>query len=72
VTATGSTFGKRYGEVLLVGIGAGGVEATVYNTYGLNDCPHELWSRLNASAIATENRVASALLNGPRYWLMDS
>lgn len=67
-----NVFGQRYGEVLLLGIGAGGVEATVYNTFGLNDCPLELWSRLDARAIATEHRVASALLNGPRYWLMDS
>lgn len=65
-------FGKRYGEVLLVHIGESGPEATVYNTFPLNDCPDELWSKLDAKAIAAENNAAAALLNGPRYWLMSS
>jgi hypothetical protein len=60
-------FGKRYGEVLLVGIDS---QATVYNTFPLNDCPEDLWSRLDAEAIAKENDALTALLNGPRYWLM--
>jgi hypothetical protein len=63
-------FGKRYGEVLLVRVGAGGPEATVYNTYPLNDCPATLWSQLDAPALAAEHGAAAALLNGPRYWLM--
>jgi hypothetical protein len=65
-------FGKRYGEVLLVHVGDAGPEATVYNTFPLNDCPQELWSKLDPQAIATENGAAAALLNGPRYWLMSS
>jgi hypothetical protein len=64
--------GKRYGEVLLVTPGEAGPQATVYNTYPLNDCPAELWSKLDPKAIATENGAATALLNGPRYWLMNS
>ena len=64
--------GKRYGEVLLVTPGEAGPQATVYNSYPLNDCPAELWSALDAQAIATENGAATALLNGPRYWLMNS
>ena len=63
-------FGKRYGEVLLVRLGDAGPQATVYNTFPLNDCPADLWGRLDAQAIATENGAAAALLNGPRYWLM--
>ena len=65
-------FGKRYGEVLLVRIADSGPEATVYNTFPLNDCPAELWDRLDAQAIAADNGAAAALLNGPRYWLMSS
>ena len=65
-------FGKRYGEVLLVRIADSGPEATVYNAFPLNDCPAELWDRLDAQAIAAENGAAAALLNGPRYWLMSS
>lgn len=64
--------GKRYGEVLLVEIGESGPQATVYNSFPLNDCPAELWFALDAQALAAENGVAAALLNGPRYWLMNS
>jgi hypothetical protein len=64
--------GKRYGEVLLVTPGEAGPQANVYNSFPLNDCPAELWSALDAHAIATEHGAAAALLNGPRYWLMNS
>lgn len=64
--------GKRYGEVLLVTPGEAGPQATVYNSFPLNDCPSELWSQLDAQAIAQENGAATALLNGPRYWLMNA
>lgn len=64
------TFGKRYGEVLLVRQTPTGPQVTVFNTYPLNDCPQDLWAALNPQAIANENDVAAALLNGPRYWLM--
>ena len=63
--------GKRYGEVLLVTPGEAGPQANVYNSFPLNDCPAELWSALDAQTIATENGAAAALLNGPRYWLMN-
>lgn len=63
--------GKRYGEVLLVTPGEAGPQATVYNSFPLNDCPAELWSALDPRAIAKENGAATALLNGPRYWLMN-
>ena len=63
-------FGKRYGEVLLLRIGDSGPQATVYNTFPLNDCPAPLWDALDADALAKENGAAAALLNGPRYWLM--
>jgi hypothetical protein len=63
-------FGKRYGEVLLVRIGESGPEATVYNSFPLNDCPAQLWERLDADAIAKDHGAVAALLNGPRYWLM--
>jgi hypothetical protein len=64
--------GKRYGEVLLVTAGEAGPQATVYNSFPLNDCPAELWSALDPHAIAAENGAAAALLNGPRYWLMNA
>ena len=64
--------GKRYGEVLLVTPGEAGPQATVYNSFPLNDCPAQLWSALDPQAIAAENGAAAALLNGPRYWLMNA
>lgn len=69
--STKNLSGKRYGEVLLVTPGEVGPQAAVYNTFGLNDCPAELWSALDAKAIAAENGAATALLDGPRYWLMN-
>ncbi|WP_029117808.1 hypothetical protein [Mycobacterium sp. URHB0044] len=66
----GDVFGLRYGEVLLVHVGPSGPEASVYNTFPLNDCPDELWSKLDAEELARENDAVAALLNGPRYWLM--
>lgn len=64
--------GKRYGEVLLITPGEAGPQANVYNSFPLNDCPAELWSALDPQAIAAEHGAAAALLNGPRYWLMNS
>ena len=65
-------FGKRYGEVLLVHIAESGPMATVYCSFPLNDCPQELWDKLDAQAIAAENGAVAARLNGPRHWLMSS
>nr|WP_090338740.1 hypothetical protein [Mycolicibacterium malmesburyense]CRL66719.1 hypothetical protein CPGR_00090 [Mycolicibacterium malmesburyense] len=72
LSTTGDVFGQRYGEVLLVRATPSGAEATVYNTFPLNDCPAELWNALDAQAIAEENGAVATLLNGPRYWLMSS
>lgn len=72
MTEPDDVFNKRYGEVLLVTAPETGPEASVYNSYPLNDCPAELWEKLDAEAIAKENGAVAALLNGPRYWLMSS
>ncbi len=63
--------GARYGEVLLVTGRLPRLEATVYNTLGLNDCPDDLWQALDAEAIEEAHHARAALLNGPRYFLMD-
>ena len=47
--------GVRYGEVLAVyAARTGGLEAEVYGTQMLNDCPQELWETLDAAVIAEE------------------
>jgi hypothetical protein len=68
----GGLVGKRYCEVLLAHLTSTGVVATVYNTYPLNACPESQWAAMDAAAIAKQNGVPFAVLNGPRYWLMDS
>lgn len=62
----------RYCEVLLVRLGGAGLAADVYNSYGLNECPESAWAALDARQIARDNGALTAVLNGPRYWLMDS
>lgn len=64
--------GVRYGEVLLLRSVDGRFEAEVWNTLGLNDCPQDAWDRLDAAAIAADRGAMLALLNGPRFWLVDS
>ncbi|CAB4614902.1 unannotated protein [freshwater metagenome] len=63
--------GERYCEVLLVSVETGEPVATVFNSYPLNDCPETLWSQLDAQTIAAANNASLALLNGPRFWLMN-
>jgi hypothetical protein len=63
--------GDRYCEVLLVRPINGVPNAEVYNSYPINACPDEVWKTLDAAALATQNGVPIALLNGPRYWLMN-
>jgi haloalkane dehalogenase len=63
--------GARYGEVLLVTGRLNRIEATVYNTLGLNECPDDLWRALDTEAIKKTYRARAVILNGPRYFLMD-
>jgi hypothetical protein len=63
--------GVRYGEVLAVFAREGGLQAEVYGTQMLNDCPQELWGTLDAQAIATEMGAVFVKLNGPRHWVLD-
>lgn len=63
--------GQRYGEVLLV-YDSLPVHVEVYNSFSLNDCPDELWQRLDPVMIAREYGASLAILNGPRYWMIDA
>ena len=63
--------GVRYGEVLAMFLRDTGLEAEVYGTQMLNDCPQELWETLNADEIAKDMGAVFVKLNGPRYWLLD-
>ncbi len=63
--------GVRYGEVLAVFSRGSGLEAEVYGTQMLNDCPQDLWEKLDASVIAADMGALFVKLNGPRYWVID-
>jgi hypothetical protein len=63
--------GVRYGEVLAMFLRDTGLEAEVYGTQMLNDCPQALWDALDADAIAKDMGAVFVKLNGPRYWLLD-
>jgi len=63
--------GQRYCEILLVKLNGSMVHVDVYNTFGLNDCPEAQWMQVNATQVAQQEGVTQALLNGPRYWMLD-
>ena len=63
--------GVRYGEVLAMFLRDTGLEAEVFGTQMLNDCPQALWDALDADAIAKDMGAVFVKLNGPRYWLLD-
>jgi hypothetical protein len=63
--------GVRYGEVLAVFLRDGNIEAEVYGTQMLNDCPAELWDTLVADEIAKDLEAFTVKLNGPRHWMLD-
>ena len=46
--------GVRYGEVLAAYLRDDGLQADVYGTQMLDDCPQELWQTLDAAVIAAE------------------
>jgi haloalkane dehalogenase len=58
--------GARYGEVLLVTGRLNRIEATVYNTLGLNDSPDDLWQALDTEAIKKTYRARGGPLQGPQ------
>jgi hypothetical protein len=64
--------GDRYCEILLGTFANGQLSVDVYSTEGLNDCPADAWSALDTAALKTETMVDIVVLNGPRYWMIDS
>ena len=63
--------GKRYCEVLLAFVEADAIEAQVWGTQGLNDCPEADWASVDPPAIAAEFGATVAMPNGPRHWVLD-
>jgi hypothetical protein len=63
--------GLRYCEVLPIYIRAGAPVAEVWNTTGFNLCPQAEWDALDPVAIAQDLGALTAILNGPRFWMLD-
>ena len=64
--------GDRYGELVLVRRRGFKIEAEVWSTQGLNDCPETSWKSLNPKSIQAATGAFAVVLNGPRYWLPDT
>jgi hypothetical protein len=62
----------RYCEILLANGNRSQVMVEVYNTLGLNDCPESQWQALKPNAVAKEFHARKAIMNGPRYFMMDT
>jgi len=65
-------YNRRYCEIFVATRHLARVDARVYNTLGLNDCPAVLWSRIDAGALKAQLKAVYVYKNGPRYFLMDS
>ncbi len=63
--------GVRYGEILAAYLRESGLEADVWGTQMLNDCPQELWATLSEEVLAKDLEAIFIKLNGPRYWVLD-
>lgn len=64
--------GERYCEILL-GYHLHDLKKPleVFNTFGLNNCPQALWSRIDPEKIKEEYQATDVKLNGPRIWVID-
>ncbi|MEO0437535.1 MAG: haloalkane dehalogenase [Pseudomonadota bacterium] len=71
IPEAGPVYAARYCEILLVSTPGGVIEATVYNSLGLNGCPQAEWDALDEAAVAEEFMAVAAIKNGPRAFLMD-
>ena len=62
----------RYCEIIELKGAPPSATATVWNTIGLNKCPEAQWRAFNAVGLARELGDTFVVLDGPRYFLMDS
>ncbi|OWF65298.1 hypothetical protein B6A14_05695 [Polynucleobacter hirudinilacicola] len=62
---------QRYCEILYGKRHWLSLEVKVFNTQGLNLCPEEQWKAITKESITSKYDASFALLNGPRYWVMD-
>lgn len=63
--------GSAQGELFLLNKAADHLDALVYNTTGMNDCPAELFEAVDVDAVARETGSDSVWKNPRRFWMMD-
>lgn len=61
----------RYCEIIPIFREGTTIVAEVYNTFGLNDCPTDLWNALDGDALAESYGAMDIRMNGPRFWVID-
>jgi len=71
LAAGGPLYLVRYCEVLLANLEDGKLQARVFGTQGLNDCPGLQWAALDPAEIAAQTGSLAVAMNGPRYWVLD-
>lgn len=65
------SYNQRYCEILFADLQGSGLHLQVYNTFALNTCPQNLWSKIDLPALATQTGHLAAVANGPRWWVLD-
>ncbi len=63
--------GKRYCEVISAKLNLVKFDIDVYSTVNLDDCPENLWKKMDAKDIKKQFHSTIVKLNGPRYWTLD-
>lgn len=70
--SVGNMRNQRYCEILVVKGRVNNLTATVYNTFGCNDCPAVQWNAIDEEKLKKELNAKSIVMNGPRVFMMDS
>ena len=63
--------GARYCEILLLYFEGATINAEVWGTQGLNDCPEESWDAIEPDSIMVAYEANAINMNGPRFFLAD-
>ena len=61
--------GTRYCEIIVTD---GWLRCAVYTTEGVNNCPRASWRGLTKKDVKAATGASKAILQGPRYWTMDT
>ncbi len=63
--------GYAQGEIFLMQRESGSLDALVFNTTGLNECPPEQFDAIDVDTLAKETESDAVWKNPRRFWMMD-